>query len=62
MTDPVYAFADWFKWPMAVDGKWYTTDKQLRSLLAEMWLFESSEKFYEAWRVGVHCGRIVEVE
>jgi hypothetical protein len=56
-------FADWFQWPMRVDGKYYSTDLALRSLLAEMWLFsDSNQKFYRAWNEGIRCGRIYEVE
>ena len=53
------AFRDWFYWPMKVDGKSYMTDDQLKSTLAEIWIFGGN--FYEAWRVGVDCGRIFEV-
>ena len=55
------SFADWFTWPMKVDGKRYTTDIQLRSILAEIWIFESPAKFYRAWDEGIKCGRIAEV-
>lgn len=55
------AFAGWFDWPMKVDGKRYTTDEQLRSLLAEIWIFDSAAKFYKAWSEGIKCGRITEV-
>lgn len=57
----MYAFAPHFNWPMKVDGKLFTTDIPLRSMLAEIWLFESSEKFYRTWEEGVKCGRIIEV-
>lgn len=57
----MHAFADWFEWPMLVDGKRYTTDIPMRALLAEIWLFKADMNFYEAWRIGVNCGRIVEI-
>ncbi len=55
------AFKDWFDWPMMVDGKRYTTDDAMKSLLAEIWLFKSSMNFYTAWYIGVRCGRIIEI-
>lgn len=55
------AFQDWFSWPMKVDGSVYDTDDTLKSLLAEVWLFEPATKFYRAWAEGIKCGRIYKV-
>ncbi len=60
-SKPVYAFENWFKWPLKVDGKTYSTDPQLKSMLAEIWVFESERKFYRSWEEGIKCGRIYEV-
>jgi hypothetical protein len=56
------AFANWFEWPMKRDGKLFTTDEQLRALLAEIWIFDKPVKFYRAWDEGIRCGRIYEVK
>ena len=57
----LHSFADWFAWPMKVDGKLYDTDVPLRAFLSEIWIFDKPAKFYRAWEEGIKCGRIFEV-
>ena len=56
------SFSSWFDWPMRCDGHFYNTDDEMKSLLAEIWIFEPTPAyFYRAWQEGVKCGRIFQV-